>query len=316
MTPVRADRLVPLLLLLGGAAARAAGEDARGAFARAAEAMKTGRSEDALAAYGAAETAAATPAGRAGALNGAGFALLKLRRYPEAVERLDRAVGVNPKHKEAWNNLGTCWLRLYETGLSGTTALDSALTAYGRVAALDPAHRPGNLAAANAYAEQEAVWAAAAAVRGPAPRAPADAAPWAEYKLAGERAEREGDLAFARANWERAEAVAPTKKARCAAANMLGLLALRARDPRAAVDALKRATTVDAGTKFAWNNLGVALLRAYDASAGGRELVEQAVDAFRRVQALDAAYKPENLAWGEERLAELNLAAPSATISR
>ncbi len=321
MTPARADRparplpLIPVLALAAGLAHAAPAAPAPGArtlFANAAAALAATRFEEAATLYDQAAAAAATVEGRVGALTGAGFALFKLRRYEEAADRLVRATATDPNQKKAWNTLGVLRLRQYETGLSGTAALDSALAALTRTAALDPAYQPENSAVAKAYAEQEALWAAAAATRaGQPPRTPAATGTYADFRRAANAAEREGDLAFARLNAARAEALAPTKKARAAAANTLGLLALRARDPQGAAEALRRATGLDPGSKFAWNNLGVALMRWWGANGGGRELVEQATEAFRRVRVLDAGYKPENAAWGEEALAELT--AMSAT---
>jgi tetratricopeptide (TPR) repeat protein len=243
--------------------------------------------------------------------NREGFNFMKDHKYAEAAARFQKAVQIDARNKKAWNNLGVCELRLYETGLSGTPALESAVTAFQKVAELDPAHKPENLASAQAFMTQEKAWAEAAAKRAGQPaRTPAATGDYRAYKAAGEAAEAEGDMPFAQANYERAEGVATSAKGKSAAANFQGLLALRRRDPKAAVDHLKRATGLDPANRYAWNNLGVALRLLFDAGAGGKELIEEAVAAFRKVSEIDPAYKPENLAEAEALLAELG--GPSA----
>lgn len=300
-------------------------DDARSQMARAGEAVKAGRFDEAVEAYTRAEALATGPAGRANAANGAGFVFLKLRRYGEAIPHFTRAVASAPRHKVAWNNLGVCYLRRFESGASGTTELDSALAAFTAVAGIDPAFHPEHLRSVRELLAQEAACAPPASgttMAGSAPAAssttavaggperealppPAPTGTFVSYRAAGDRAEDACAWELARANYERAEAVATTKRSRSAAANLLGLLALRTRSPQAAVDALRRATLADPASKFAWNNLGVALMRLYDGGTGGKELIEQAVDAFARVAAIDAAYKPDNLAWSRAVLTEL-----------
>ncbi|MEK7477163.1 MAG: tetratricopeptide repeat protein [Candidatus Coatesbacteria bacterium] len=244
--------------------------------------------------------------------NRAGFDLMKDRKYAEAIERFQKAVQIDPLNKTAWNSLGVCQLRMYETGMSGLPALEGALAAFQKVAEIDPAYHAENLANAQALVAQEKAWSEAAAKRAGQPaRTVAATGDYRAYKAAGEAAEQEGDLAFAQANYEKAEAVAGSSKGKSAAANWQGLLALnKGRNPKAAVDHLRRATTLDPAYKYAWNNLGVALRRLYDAEAGGKELIEEAVAAFRKVSEIDPAYKPENLAEADALLTELG--GPSA----
>lgn len=247
------------------------------------------------------------------AANKSGWELLKQRQWIEALPWFEQAVAADPRNRPAWNNLGVCRLRLYESGRSATTAVEAALAAFSKAEELEAGSAAANLAIARGYAEQEGAWAAAAAARADQPpREPAATGTYASYKGAGETAEAEGDFALAQANYERAEAAAPSRRGRSAAANFQGLLALRRRDPAAAVEHLRRSTTLDAANKFAWNNLGVALRRRWEAGAGGRELVEEAVAAFAKVAELDAGYKPGNLADARALLESLG-PAPSAT---
>lgn len=308
-----------------------AADDARAQFARASEAVKAGRFDEAVDAYQKAEALALGPAGRANAANGEGFVFLKLRRYAEAIPCFQRAVAGQPRHKTAWNNLGVCYLKRYASGLSGTDELDSARAAFAAAAEIDPAFHPEHRKAVQEFLDQDAACAAlartttgtatpspggsATVAQEPPPPLPAPAAAgtFVSYRTAGDLAEDACAFDLARANYERAEAVATNKRGKSAAANLLGLLALNIRSPQAAVDAFRRATLADPGSKFAWNNLGVALLRLYDAGTGGKELVEQSVDAFGRVAAIDAAYKPENLAWSQSILTELGGPTLSAT---
>jgi tetratricopeptide (TPR) repeat protein len=241
----------------------------------------------------------------------AGYDLMKARKYAEAISHFEKAVQIDELNKVAWNNLGTCQLKLYEAGAPGTAALDAALAAFQKVAAIDPAYHPENLTNVQALVAQEKAWADATAKRAGQPaRTVAATGDYRSYRVAGEAAEQEGDFAFAAANYEKAEAVAGTPKGKGSAANLQGLLALRHRDAKAAVEHLKRATSLDPTNKYAWNNLGVALLRLYDAGAGGKELVEAAVAAFAKVGEIDSAYKSENLSDATALLTELG--GPSA----
>jgi tetratricopeptide (TPR) repeat protein len=278
---------------------------------RTAPAVATG-AEPAVATAPAAKPAAHKVTGESSAENRAGFSLMKERKYAEAIARFQKAVQTDPLNKTAWNSLGVCQLKMYETGMSGTPALESALAAFQKVAEIDPAYHAENLSNAQALAGQEKAWGQAAAKRAGQPaRTVALSGDYRAYKAAGDAAEQEGDIAFAQANYEKAEAVAGSPKGKSAAANWQGLLALnKGRDPRAAVEHLRRATTLDPAYKYAWNNLGVALRRLYDAGAGGKELIEEAVAAFRKVSEIDPAYKPENLAEADALLTELG--GPSA----
>jgi len=303
----------PLLLavLLAGAAEGA--ESARALLARAGEALKAGRLAEATALYERAEPAARTPDGRAAAAHGAGLALFRQRHYADAAGRLERAVAAAPRRASAWSLLGDCRLKLYESGASGTVALDGAIAAYRQAGALDPAAGDGDRRLAEADLARELAWDAAAAARAAAPpRSPAAEGTFAAYRAAGEQAEREGDPALALADYARAEAVAASPRAKAAAANLQGLVALARRAPRDARAAFQRAADLDPASKYAWNNLGVALLRVYDSGEGGRELLDAAAAAFARVAELDPAYKAENRAWVARLQAELGAPVPPA----
>ncbi len=269
-------------------------------------------SRDALAAP-AAKPAAPKISSASHAANKAGWELMKQRQWASALTQLETSVTADARNRVAWNNLGVCQLRLYETGQSGTPAVDAALAAFTKADALEPGTGAANIAAAKAYVDQEAAWATAAAARAAGPaREPAATGTYASYKSAGEAAESEGDFAFAQSNYERAEAVSAAKRSKSAAANFQGLLGLRRRDPAAAVEHLRRATTLDPSNKFAWNNLGVALRRRWESGTGGRELLEESVAAFAKVAELDGGYKPGNLADARALLETLG-PAPSAT---
>lgn len=306
MSPARPAVLALLALL----AAPVRADESRSAFLRAGAAVKAGRYDEAVEDYARAEQLASAPAAKAGAANGAGFVFLKLRRYAEAIPHFERAVAADPRQKLAWNNLGVCHLRRYESGASGTASLDAALAAFHAAAELDAAFHPENLEAARDAAQREAACAGfSATLTG----APDPTGTFISYRIAGEAAEAVCAFEAARANYERAEASAPTRKGKCEGANLLGLLALRTRAPQAAVDHFRRAVATDPANKYAWNNLGVALMRLYNGGTGGRELVEQAVDAFGHVAALDPDYKTDNLAWSRGVLTDLGGPAVSAT---
>jgi len=250
--------------------------------------------------------------GESKAENSAGYRLMKDRKYADAIARFQKAVEIDPLNKTAWNSLGVCQQKMYETGVGGGPALEAAVAAFRKSAEIDPTYNPDNLKNAQALAAQEKAWAEAAAKRqGQPARTPAATGDYRSYKLAGEEAEQEGDFAFAQANYERAEAVAGSPKGKGAAANWQGLMALNKRhDPKAAVEHLRRATALDPSNKYAWNNLGASLERLFDAGGGGKELVEEAVAAFRKMGEIDPGYKADNLAEAEALLTKLG--GPSA----
>jgi tetratricopeptide (TPR) repeat protein len=294
-----------LALILAGSASS---EDARTFFDEAGAALRSGDFTRALEAYRRAEAVSKTPTRKARAANGAGYALINMHRFAQALPHLDRAVELKPDHKLAWNNIGFCRLTLYEAGASGPEALEAALVAFEKVEALDSGYKDvkTHVTRVKAYAEQERLRAAAAAARAGKPsRAPAPDGTYRTYKAAGELAEQEGDFAFAQANFERAETAGRGKRTKSAAANFQGLLALRMRNPEAAIEHCKRAISLNSSNKYAWNNLGAALLKAFNAGKGGKELVAEAVEAFRSMSGLDSSYKPANLAAAESILAKL-----------
>jgi len=241
--------------------------------------------------------------------NAAGWNLFKARKYPEAIIQFSGATELNTANKLAWNNLGCCHMRLYETGLSGTAALGSAASAFTSANELEPAFKTDpywkseNLKQALAAIEQEKKWTEAA--QGRTGQTPAECTGYWPCREAGDKAETEGDFASAKAAYGKAEAAAPSKRGRAVCANMLGLLALRQRDPQTAVNELRRAAGFDPSYKLAWNNLGNALILLYYSGTGGKELVEEAVAAFRKMGEIDPSYKPENLATAEKLLTEL-----------
>jgi len=275
-------------------------------FAKASEALKAGRYEEAFNNYKEAEGMSTSPAGRSNAANGMGLVCIKMHKPVEAVTHLERAVQADPSNKTAWNNLGSCQRTLYETGQAGPAALESAVAAFEKVAALDPSYKPDNLKQAQEMAAREKGWADAAAKRAGAPAATVPVGgTFQVLKAAGEKAEQEGDFILAKGCYEEAEKVSGTKKGKSSAANMLGLLALKQRDPKAAVENFRRATTQDPTSKYAWNNLGVTLMDSCDAGLMGKEGAAEAVEAFKKVNELDPQFKPENLKRGEDMLAEL-----------
>lgn len=308
---LRAALMAPCLLLAAGAASDETGD----LFAKAGDALKSAQFDAAIEAYGEAEKSSKTVQSKAEAANGAGYVNIRRHRFADALPHLKRAVSLNPEHKVAWNNLGFCHLTLYESGAANREALAEALEAFEKVSSLDSSYLDvsAKISLVKAYIQQEEAWAAASAKRaGQSPRTVAADGTYKTYKAAGEAAEMEGDFALATANFEKAESAAQTKRGKSAAANFQGLLALKTRDSRAAITHLKRAVTLNPSNKYAWNNLGAALLRAFNAGVGGKELVEEAIAAFRKVAEIDSSYKPENLGMAEKILEEVGGAKAAA----
>ena len=311
--------MITAILTAATIAAGASGaEDAKTLFNRASEAMKAANYDAAAAAYSQAEGAAYSKDSKSNAANGAGYAWLKARKYADAIPAYQRATQLNPANKTAWNSMGYCNLKMYDCGLSGTEALGAAIEAFTKSTLLDPSYKANpawksdNLQLALASLLQATTWTAAATARAgkPAP----DCSDYKGCREAGDQAEAEGDFTTAKALYEKAEADAPTKKGKAVSANLLGLLALKARNPQTAVDNLRRSTSLDSGSKLAWNNLGIALTRLYESGQGGKELVEESFNAFKKAAAIDPTYKTENLAAANKLLTELGGPAVSATV--
>lgn len=280
-------------------------DDVKALFVKASEARKAGQFEESLRLYAQAERESTSARGKANAANGAGFVYMTEHKYQEALTHLDRAVKTDPTLAVAWNNMGVCQLTLYQVGVYDKKGLTIAQKAFRTVGQLDPEAKTGTAQVETIRTREEA-WAQAAKKRaGQPPRTVAETGTYRTYKAAGEAAEQEGDFAFAQANFERAEAAASGRRSRSAAANFQGLLALRQRNPKAALEHLQRATQTYAANKYAWNNLGATLMKLFDARAGGTELIEQAIEAFKQVRRIDKTYKPENLTWATTTLAEV-----------
>jgi len=290
-----------------------AAESAKDYFAAASESLTAKDYPAATAAYAKAEELSVSKSSKSDAANGAGHALIKMRNYSDAITSLGRAVEINPASQVAWNNLGYAHLKMYETGLAGVDSLGKAAEAFTKVGEIDANYHPENLKLVQGMLEQEKVWTEAAKAReGQPAQAPDPKGSYTSYREAGNAAEQEGAFELAKANFMRAEATANTKKGRSIAANMLGLLALKARQPKAAVEALRRSAEMDPTYKYAWNNLGVALIKLYESGDGGTELVQEAVAAFKKVAEIDPTYKAENMAWAEGLLAEIQPPVPVA----
>ena len=305
------------ILALGLTAAGDA-ETAKDAFQRAGEALQNRDFTQAIAAYKEAGESCRNDECRANAANGLGYAYMKNREFAAAIPHFERAISLVSAQntdlaKVSLNNVGFSQLKLYQSGVSGTPALESALAAFSKVAEIDSSYRPDNLNLVKSYMEQHQKWAAAAVARADfPPRQLAASGNYTTYKEAALAAEEEWDFAFAQAAYERAEAVANTSKGKASAANMRGLLDLKMRNPKAARENFSRSVQLNPESKYAWNNLGASLMRLYEFGMGGTELVQEAVEAFTKVQAIDPTYKPENLSQAQHLLQELAGPAPAA----
>lgn len=310
-------RMLPIIFglnLVLVATANSQTENPKELFQQASKALKAGNLEKALEAYQKAEVASYSTEGKANAANGLGFTYLRMCKYDQAIQNFERVIEKNPEHKAALNNMGLCYLKKYETGLSGTPALDSAISAFQKVVELDPGTKSPTLQLAESYAKQEKAWAKAAQAREGQSRIVSPTGTYKSYKEVGSAAEAEGDFEFALTNYEKAEAAANGKRAKSAAGNFQGLVALKQRKPNAARDHFKRAIEINSKNKYAWNNLGAALMKVYYRGDGGREVVEEAVVVFKKVKEIDSEYfKPKNLELAESALQELGGPATSAS---
>lgn len=275
-------------------------------FVKAGQTREAGQFAESLQLYAEAERESTSARGKANAANGAAFVYMTQHKYQQAIPHLERAVKTDPTLAVAWNNMGICHLTMYQVGVFDRKALTVAEKAFWTAGQLDHPRASAGTDQIKIIRTREKAWAQAAKKRaGQPPRTVAETGTYRTYKAAGEAAEQEGDFAFAQANFERAETAASGKSSRSAAANFQGLLALRQRNPKAALEHLQRATQSNAANKYAWNNLGSTLMKLFDAGDGGTERIKQAIEAFKKARRIDKTYRPENLTLAKAILAKV-----------
>ena len=103
----------------------------------------------------------------------------------------------------------------------------------------------------------------------------------------------------------KAEEVAGTdENGRSPAANCQGLVCMKRRQWQAGVDHFKRAVDYNAENKTALNNLGLSYINIYQYGLGGVAELKLAVEAFAKLEQVDAGYRAANRELAKKLLAQ------------
>lgn len=264
--------------------------DFREAYSAGDAALSAGRYAEAAAAYGQAEEHAQTDEGRSQAANAYGYALMKARRYAEAVEPLERAVRFDPSNKVALSNLGFAHYRKYEFGWAGRQALEKGIEYLELAAKVDPSYKPELLERAKADLAREELYAQAT----PITEEPAAGMGYKAAVELGDRAQAQGQFDLAVRAFRQAEQDARSPRAKASAANRQGKALLDARKPGEALVHFQRAVELDPEEKVFLNNLGFAYWMLWDSGKGDVEDLKKAVGVFYKVNEMDASYHSQN----------------------
>lgn len=256
--------------------------------------------------YAQAEKHASTDKGKSQASNAQGYALLKARKYQEAVDAFSRAVQADPSNLVALSNLGYAYHRLYVYRLvEGLEPLVKAESYLKLAEQIDPNYKPELLQQVVSDLEREKLYAQAT----PIAQKPT---PGMGYKAAvalGDQAQEQGQFDLAVEAFVLAEKEAHSSRAKASAANRAGKVYLDSRRPKEAIAHFQQAVEYDPKEKVFLNNLGFAYWMFWDSGRGTVEDLKKAVALFYQVNEWDPTYRPGNFRMALETLRE---AAPEA----
>jgi tetratricopeptide (TPR) repeat protein len=276
------------------------------AYAAGNDAIKDRKFKEAAKAYEAAETLASTPKGKSQMANAQGWAMLKAKNLEEAKKDFARAVEENGENKVALKNLGVVEYHLYEYGLEDVSVLKDVvknLEASG--------DDPELLERAKADQGREDGYAQVT----PGPSPDLTKMGYKDLCAYGDKAQTEGKFKEAMKIYKMAEDVARSPDSKGSAANRQGKLLLDTHHPVDAVAHFERAVTYklsDKEMKVFLNSLGVAYLAIYDSGKGKGDELKKAVDAFYKMNAIDASYHHDNLELALDELKEVDPEAAKA----
>jgi tetratricopeptide (TPR) repeat protein len=279
------------------------------AYAAGNQALKDHKLDEAAADYGDAETLATSDKGKSQAANAQGWAYWKAKKLEEAKRAFGRAVEENGDNKVALKNLGVVSYRMYEYGLSGVSALKDSvnnLQASGDdQELLDRAN--GDLSREEGYAQVT-----------PEPARDIFKMRFKELCSYGDKLQADGQFDAAMKAFKQAEAVAVSPDAKGTAANRQGKLLLDSHHPGEAVADFEQAVgykSSDKQLKVFLNSLGLSYWSVYDSGKGKEDELKKSVDAFYKMNSIDASYHHENLEMALDELKEVDPeAAKSYTV--
>ena len=261
------------------------------------KAMDDGDYAKALEILAQSEKSATSAAGKAPAANGQGLALLRSRKYAEAIPHFERALKHDSNYLISRKNLGYAHVKMYALGLADKSVLEKAVEVLSSV----PEGEASSLGEAKALLDLETKWAAAAA----SPAEPAGKT-WRELADEGNAAESEGRFDHALKCFVACQAISKTSPSKAAACNLQGLTLMKARKFEEAMGHLEEACKTGSSNKTFLGNMGLCHLRLYEKNAEGDHLTP-ALEALRKVKEMDPSYKPESLALAEEYAAKAGM---------
>ncbi|HTC22465.1 MAG TPA: tetratricopeptide repeat protein [bacterium] len=270
------------------------------------QALKDHRLDEAAADYGAAETLASSDQGKSQAANAQGWAYWKAKKLEEAKKAFERAVEENGDNKVALKNLGVVSYRMYEYGLSDVSALKDSvknLEASGDdQELLDRAN--GDLSREEGYAQVT-----------PEPKRDISQMRFKELCSYGDKLQSDGQFEAAMKAFKQAALVAVSPDAKGTAANRQGKLLLDSHHPGEAVADFEEAVGYkpsDKELKVFLNSLGLSYWSVYDSGKGKGDELKKSVDAFYKMNSIDASYHHENLEMALDELKEVDPDAAKA----
>ncbi len=276
------------------------------AYAAGNQSLKDRKLDESAADYDAAENLASSDKGKSQAANAQGWAYWKAKKLEDATKAFSRAVEENGDNKVALKNLGVVSYRSYEYGLSDVSALKDSiknLEASGDdQELLDRAK--GDLSREEGYAQIT-------------PEPPQDISKMKFKELCsyGDKLQSEGEFDKAMKAFKQAESVAVSADAKGTAANRQGKLLLDFHHPGEAAAKFEQAVGYkpsDKELKVFLNSLGLSYWSIYDSGKGKGEELKKSVDAFYKMNSIDASYHHENMEMALDELKEVDPDAAKA----
>lgn len=273
------------------------------AYAAGNDALKARHLVEAAQAYEAAETMASSGKGKSQMANAQGWALLQDKKLEDAKKAFARAVEENGENKVALKNLGVVEYRMYQYGLADSSVLKEVvknLEASGEnQELLDRAK--GDQSREESYAQVT-------------PEATPDLSKlkFKELCAYGDKLQAQGQFKEAMKVFKMAEDSAASPDAKSSAANRQGKLLLDTHRPSEATSYFEKAVDYkpsDKQLKVFLNSLGLSYWGVYDSGKGKGGELNKAVEAFYKMNSIDASYHHDNL---EMALDELKAVDPEA----
>jgi tetratricopeptide (TPR) repeat protein len=276
------------------------------AYAAGNQGLKDHKLDEAATDYGIAENLASSDKGKSQAANAQGWAYWKAKKLEDAKKAFGRAVEENADNKVALKNLGVVSYRMYEYGLSDVSALKDSiknLQASGDdQELLDRAN--GDLSREEGYAQVT-----------PEPTQDIFQMKFKELCSYGDKLQSDGKFEDAMKAFKQAEVIAVSPDSKGTAANRQGKLLLDFHHPSEAVADFEKAVSCkpsDKELKVFLNSLGLSYWSVYDSGKGKGDELKKSVDAFYKMNSIDASYHHENMEMALDELKEVDPDAAKA----